>query len=90
MPLFLAGLFAHPLHFFGLSLHFLESCGQPAGFLGVVLVFLVARLEYGKQLLVVGGLAQYPHYGGAEEQRDEVIEVEPGRVIVEYERTSPA
>ena len=54
-----------------LSLQLLESlhsCHQAACLLRVVLVLLVALLQDGEELLVVGGLAKSPHDGSTEEQ----------------------
>ena len=54
----------------------LHSCHETACRLRVVLVLLIALLQDGEELLVVGSLAQGPHDGGTEEQGDEVVEVQ--------------
>ena len=73
-------------HFGLLLLQGLEARGQSAGlFVGVVLVGFVVGFKFGQEFGVVGSATQPPHGQGAEEERDEVVVVEAGRVLVEHE-----
>ena len=77
------------LQLLSLLLHGSKTGGKAAGLLcRVVFVLLVLGLEDGKQLLVVGGLAEGPHDSGREEQRDEVVEVQTAGVVVEHEEAT--
>ena len=73
-------------HFLLLLLQGFESCGEAGGFLvGIVLIGLIVLFEFGEELGVVGRLAQVSHGERGEEERDEIVVVKAGRVLVEHE-----
>ena len=73
------------LQLLSLLLHGSKTGGKATGLLcRIVLVLLVLGLEDGKQLLVVGSLAEGPHDSGGEEQGDEVVEVQTTGLVVEH------
>ena len=71
------------------SLLFLQGlkagCQPTRLFVGVVLVLLEVSFKFCQELGIIGGAAEIPHGEGRSTQRDEVIEVQAGAILVEHE-----
>ena len=80
-------LFLLPFHeFFLLLLQGLKACGESAGLLvRVVLVSLIVGLQLGQEFGIVGRAAEPLHGQGTEKEGDEIVVVQPRRVLVEHE-----